>query len=48
MTVLYGGGRVGPMGAVADAALAAGAIGVMPAHLVNQEIAHTGLVAPRG
>ncbi|CAN7367597.1 TIGR00730 family Rossman fold protein [Phenylobacterium sp. LjRoot225] len=45
LTVVYGGGRVGLMGAVADAALAAGGkvIGVMPADLVSQEIAHTGL-----
>jgi hypothetical protein len=45
LTLVYGGGRVGLMGAVADAALAAGGkvVGVMPADLVNQEIAHTGL-----
>src|SRR4029450_6217945 len=45
LTLVYGGGRVGLMGAVADAALAAGGkvIGVMPADLVNQEIGHTGL-----
>lgn len=45
ITVVYGGGRVGLMGAVADAALAAGGkvVGVMPADLVSQEIAHTGL-----
>jgi uncharacterized protein (TIGR00730 family) len=45
LTLVYGGGRVGLMGAVADAALAAGGkvTGVMPADLVNQEIAHTGL-----
>ncbi len=44
-SLVYGGGRVGLMGAVADAALAAGGkvIGVMPADLVSQEIAHTGL-----
>jgi uncharacterized protein (TIGR00730 family) len=43
--LVYGGGRVGLMGAVADAVLAAGgeAIGVIPAHLVEKEIAHTGL-----
>jgi len=42
---VYGGGRVGLMGAVADAALAAGGqvVGVMPADLVAQEIAHSGL-----
>ena len=45
LTLVYGGGRVGLMGAVADAALAAGGkvVGVMPADLVAQEIAHTGL-----
>jgi uncharacterized protein (TIGR00730 family) len=48
-TLIYGGGRVGLMGAVADAALAAGGrvTGVMPAHLVKQEIAHTGLTELR-
>ncbi len=45
LTLVYGGGRVGLMGAVADAALAAGGkvTGVMPADLVKQEISHTGL-----
>ena len=45
LTLIYGGGRVGLMGQVADAALEAGGrvIGVMPADLVSQEIAHTGL-----
>jgi uncharacterized protein (TIGR00730 family) len=45
LTLVYGGGRVGLMGEVADAALAAGGrvVGVMPADLVSQEIAHTGL-----
>ena len=45
LTLVYGGGRVGLMGAVADAALAAGGevVGVMPADLVAQEIGHTGL-----
>jgi uncharacterized protein (TIGR00730 family) len=45
LTLVYGGGRVGLMGAVADAALAAGGrvVGVMPADLVSQEIAHTEL-----
>jgi uncharacterized protein (TIGR00730 family) len=43
--VVYGGGRVGLMGALADAALAAGGevIGVMPRSLVDAEIAHPGL-----
>jgi uncharacterized protein (TIGR00730 family) len=42
LTLIFGGGRVGLMGAVADAALAAGGkvVGVMPADLVSQEIAH--------
>jgi uncharacterized protein (TIGR00730 family) len=45
LSLVYGGGRVGLMGAVADAALAAGGkvVGVMPADLVSQEIGHTGL-----
>ena len=40
--VVYGGGRVGMMGAVADAALAAGGevIGVIPRPLVDRELAH--------
>ena len=43
--LVYGGGHVGLMGAIADAALAAGgeATGVMPRALVDREIAHTGL-----
>jgi hypothetical protein len=43
--LVYGGGRVGCMGAVADAALAAGGevIGVIPERLATREIAHTGL-----
>ena len=43
--VVYGGGRVGLMGAVADAALAAGGevIGVIPRRLVDRELAHPGL-----
>lgn len=45
ITLVYGGGKVGLMGAVADAALAAGGkvTGVMPQDLVDQEIAHRGL-----
>ncbi len=45
ITLVYGGGKVGMMGAVADAALAAGGavIGVMPQHLVDGEIAHPSL-----
>jgi uncharacterized protein (TIGR00730 family) len=43
--VVYGGGRVGLMGVVADAALAAGGdvIGVIPQHLVDREVAHPGV-----
>ncbi len=45
MGVVYGGANVGLMGAMADAALAAGAevIGVLPEILSGREIAHTGL-----
>jgi uncharacterized protein (TIGR00730 family) len=45
LTLVYGGGKVGLMGAVADAALTAGGEvqGVMPEDLVNAEIAHRGL-----
>lgn len=43
--VVYGGGNVGLMGMVADAALAAGGrvIGVIPHALVTRELAHQGL-----
>ncbi len=43
--VVYGGGRVGLMGALADAALEAGAevIGVIPRFLEDREIAHSGV-----
>jgi len=43
--LVFGGGRVGLMGEVADAALAAGgeAVGVIPNSLVEREIAHTSL-----
>ena len=42
--VVYGGGRLGLMGAVADAALAAGGevIGVIPRALEEAEVAHRG------
>lgn len=42
--VVYGGGRLGLMGAVADAALAAGGevIGIIPEALVGAEVAHRG------
>jgi uncharacterized protein (TIGR00730 family) len=47
--VVYGGGRVGLMGALADAALAAGAevIGVIPQALLDREIGHRGLTELR-
>ena len=47
--IVYGGGRVGLMGAVADAALAAGGevIGVIPQELVDRELAHGGLTELR-
>lgn len=43
--LVYGGGWVGLMGVVADAALGAGGevVGCMPRHLVDREIAHRGL-----
>jgi len=45
ITLVYGGGRVGLMGVVADAALGAGGevVGVIPRALLEREIAHTGL-----
>ena len=45
LAVVYGGGNVGLMGIVADAALAAGGevIGVIPEQLVGWEVAHRGL-----
>ena len=43
--LVYGGGRAGLMGVVADAALAAGAavVGVIPQSLMARELGHTGL-----
>ena len=43
--LVYGGGRVGLMGAIADAVLAEGGsvIGVIPKGLADREVAHTGL-----
>lgn len=45
MGVVYGGGHVGLMGAVADAALEAGGkvIGVIPGFMVEKELAHQAL-----
>ena len=47
--LVFGGGRVGLMGAVADASLAAGGevVGVIPRHLVDREVAHLGLTQLR-
>ena len=43
--LVYGGGRVGLMGIVADAVLAGGGrvIGVIPEPLATKEVAHDGL-----
>lgn len=43
--LVYGGGRLGLMGLIADEMLAAGGrvYGVIPAALVDKEVAHTGL-----
>jgi uncharacterized protein (TIGR00730 family) len=45
LTLVYGGGAVGLMGIVADAALAAGGevIGIIPQSLKNSEVGHEGL-----
>ena len=47
--LVYGGGNVGLMGAVADACLDAGGrvIGVIPKALIDKEIAHFGLTELR-
>ncbi len=47
IAVVYGGGRAGLMGVLADAALGAGAevIGVIPEFLAAKELAHPGLSA---
>ena len=44
LTLVYGGGRVGLMGAVADATLGAGGrvVGVIPRFLADKELAHPG------
>jgi uncharacterized protein (TIGR00730 family) len=43
--LVYGGGRTGLMGAVADAVMAAGGrvIGIIPQHLEDREVAHRGI-----
>jgi uncharacterized protein (TIGR00730 family) len=45
LDLVYGGGRTGLMGAVADAAVAAGGhvIGIIPRQLDEREVAHTGI-----
>jgi hypothetical protein len=45
MRLVYGGGRIGLMGAVADATLEAGGkvLGVIPEFLARLEVAHTGI-----
>jgi uncharacterized protein (TIGR00730 family) len=45
IAVIYGGGSIGIMGAVADGALAAGGavVGIIPDFLARREIAHTGI-----
>ena len=49
LRLVYGGASVGLMGAVADAALAAGGevVGVIPQHLVDREVAHDRLTELR-
>ena len=45
ITLVYGGGKVGVMGLLADAVLNGGgrAIGVIPQFLMDKEVGHTGL-----
>ena len=45
ITIVYGGGNVGLMGVVADAALAAGGrvVGVLPRFMMEREVGHAGL-----
>ena len=49
LRLVYGGGSVGLMGVVADAALAAGgrAVGVLPLSMSETEVAHRGLTELR-
>jgi uncharacterized protein (TIGR00730 family) len=49
LKLVYGGGNVGLMGVLADAALGAGAhvIGVIPRRLVEKEVAHSRLTEQR-
>ncbi len=45
ITLVFGGGRVGVMGLIADAVLCRGgrAVGVIPQFLMDKEVGHTGL-----
>ena len=45
LTLVYGGGKLGLMGIVADAVLKAGGrvVGVIPRMLIDRELAHTGI-----
>lgn len=45
ITIVFGGGQVGLMGALADGALAAGGrvIGIIPEHLQYREVGHCGV-----
>ena len=45
ITLVFGGGRVGVMGLIADAVLTRGgrAVGVIPQFLMDKEVGHTGL-----
>jgi uncharacterized protein (TIGR00730 family) len=45
ITLVFGGGKVGVMGLIADAVLARGgkAVGVIPGFLMDKEVGHTGL-----
>jgi uncharacterized protein (TIGR00730 family) len=49
LRLIYGGGRVGLMGALADAALAqrGEVVGVIPQMLVDRELSHTGVTELR-
>jgi len=49
LTLVYGGGNIGLMGVLADAALAAGGrvIGVTPRRLLEKEVVHRGLTELR-
>jgi len=45
LRLIYGGGRIGLMGRVADGVLAAGGtvLGIIPGHLHDREVAHPGV-----